>query len=355
MSAARKLTIAQVSPRRLDSRHEIAEYVGRTSSALAERGHRVLVAAPSDSRTALREGRRAIKAAVEDPRSLFREENSKLLAIGQSLPLPSGPRRRPPPIPLDVSRALEQLLEAAPFDIVHVHEPFAPSAGSAALRHSLSLNVATFHEPAERVLSTQVARMLVEMFFGRIDARTASNVATAEMLESFFPGRWEVVRAGADVAEPALDPPPPGRIRIVHAAEEERGALRLFLRALRRLPEELDWEGVVWFDGPTDPLARVSRRLRERLRVVRPVATASPRASSPAPTSSASPREGCGRRPGSPARRSPPERCRSSPTSSCTASWSATASAGCCSRSETRSPWRPSSSASAPTRSCAGS
>jgi hypothetical protein len=27
---------------------------------------------------------------------------------------------------------------------------------------------------------------------------------------------------------------------------------------------------VIWFDGPTDPLARVSRRLRERLRVVRP-------------------------------------------------------------------------------------
>ena len=119
-----------------------------------------------------------------------------MLAIGQSIPLPSGPRRRPPPIPLDVSRALEQLFEAVPFDIVHVHEPFAPSPGSAALRHSPSLNVATFHEPAERVLSTQVARMLVEMFFGRIDARTASNVATAEMLERFFPGPWEVIRAG---------------------------------------------------------------------------------------------------------------------------------------------------------------
>ena len=270
MSGEKKLAVAQVSPRRLGSRHEIEEYVSRTSAALAERGHRVLVAAPSDSRTAIRDGRRAIKAAAEDPRSLWREENPRLIAIGQNLPLPSGPRRRPPPIPLDVSRALEQLFEEVPFDVVHVHEPFAPSAGSAALRHSLSLNVATFHEPAERVLSTQVARTVVEMFFGRIDARTTSNVATAEMLERFFPGPWEVIRAGADVSERVLDPPPPGRIRIVHAAEEERGALRLLLRALRRLPEELDWEGVIWFDGPTDPLARVSRRLRERLRVVRP-------------------------------------------------------------------------------------
>ena len=270
MSGQQTLAVAQVSPRLLGSRHETDEYVTRTSDVLAERGHRVLIAAPSDSRTAIREGRRAIKAAADDPDSLWTGENPRVVAIGQSIPLPSGPRRRPSPIPLDVSKALEQLFERVPFDIVHVHEPFAPSPGSAALRHSHSLNVATFHEPAERVLSTQVARMLVEMFFGRIDARTASNVATAEMLEQFFPGPWEVIRAGADVAEPVLDPAPPGRIRIVHAAEEERGAMRLFLRALRRLPEELDWEGVIWFDGPTDPLARVSRRVRERLRVVRP-------------------------------------------------------------------------------------
>jgi glycosyltransferase involved in cell wall biosynthesis len=193
-----------------------------------------------------------------------------VLAVGQQIPLPSGPRRRPAPIPLDVSRSLEQLFEAVEFDIVHVHEPFAPSPGSAALRHSQALNVASFHEPAERVLSTQVARTLVEMFFGRIDARTASNQVTGDMLERHFPGPYEVIRPGADGAEPALDPPPEGRLRIVHVATEERGALRLFLRALRRLPQELDWEGVIWFDGPTDPMARVSKRLRERIRLVRP-------------------------------------------------------------------------------------
>ncbi len=46
--------------------------------------------------------------------------------------------------------------------------------------------------------------------------------------------------------------------------------MRLFLRSLRKLPEELDWEAVIWFDGPADPLATASRRLRERVRVVRP-------------------------------------------------------------------------------------
>ena len=264
------LAIAQVSPHPWGKRHEINEFVTRTSAELAARGHRVLIVAPSDSRQAIRESRRLMREAEGNPQVVWGGETPRVIAIGQSIPLPSGPRRRPAPLPVDVSGALERLLGAVPLDVVHVHEPFAPSTGSAALRHSMSLNVATFHEPVERVLSTQVARMLVEVFFGRIDARTASNEATGELLQRFFPGQYELIRPGATVAEPALEPPPEGRVRIAYCAEEERGALRLLLRALRKLPDDLDWEGVIWFDGPTDPLARVSRRLRERLRVVRP-------------------------------------------------------------------------------------
>jgi hypothetical protein len=264
------LAIAQVSPHPWGKRHQINEFVARTSAELTVRGHRVLVVAPSESRQAIRESRRLIREAEDDPAALWRDGNLRVLAIGQTIPLPSGPRRRPAPLPVDVSGALERLLGSVPLDLVHVHEPFAPSTGSAALRHSHSLNVATFHEPVERVLSTQVARMVVEVFFGRIDARTASNEATGELLQRFFPGHYELIRPGADAADPALEAPPPGRIRIAYCAEEERGALRLLLRALRKLPEDLDWEGVIWFDGPTDPLARVSRRLREHLTVVRP-------------------------------------------------------------------------------------
>jgi glycosyltransferase involved in cell wall biosynthesis len=267
---AESLSIAQVSPHPWERRHEINEFVARTSEELTSRGHRVLIVAPSESRKAIRESRRLIREARVKPDKVWSGQNPRVISIGQAIPLPSGPRRRPAPIPVDISGALERLLGAVELDLVHVHEPFAPSTGSAALRHSQSLNVATFHEPVERILSTQVARMLVEVFFGRIDERMASNEATGELLQRFFPGQYELVKPGADVAEPALEPAPAGRVRIVHCAEEERGALRLLLRALRKLPGDLDWEGVIWFDGPTDPLARVSRRLRERLRVVRP-------------------------------------------------------------------------------------
>jgi predicted metal-dependent phosphoesterase TrpH len=86
---------------------------------------------------------------------------------------------------------VKRLLKGRDLDVVHVHDPFAPSAPSAALRHSYSLNVATFHDPRERVLATQVARPFVEIFFGRIDARTVTRPETAELLEQFFPASYD--------------------------------------------------------------------------------------------------------------------------------------------------------------------
>ncbi len=60
--AAESLAIAQVCPHPWGSRHEINEFVGRISEELARRGHRVLIAPPSESRTAIRDSRQAIRA-----------------------------------------------------------------------------------------------------------------------------------------------------------------------------------------------------------------------------------------------------------------------------------------------------
>jgi hypothetical protein len=48
-------------------------------------------------------------------------------------------------------------------------------------------------------------------------------------------------------------------------ATEERAALRVFLRALRALPAELDWHATVWSDRPTAPPATLGRALRDRV------------------------------------------------------------------------------------------
>jgi len=134
------LSIAQVTPHRRGVANPVNEYVERVSAELRRRGHEVLVAGYGDR--------------------------------------------------------VRERLRSTSLDIVHVHEPFAPRVSSTALRNSYSLNVATFHAPQERVLSTQVARPLVEIFFGRLDARTVVSPATGRLLERYFPASYELVEPG---------------------------------------------------------------------------------------------------------------------------------------------------------------
>jgi predicted metal-dependent phosphoesterase TrpH/glycosyltransferase involved in cell wall biosynthesis len=263
------LTILQVTPHSWESRHEVNEFVRRGSEELSERGHRVLIAAPAATRRAARESRVAIEAAASRPSALLRSGSPRLLEVGGRVALPKGPRPRPAPVAIDASRSLETLLSQVPIDVVHVHEPFAPSLSSTALRQSNSLNVGSFHEPSERLLSTQVARPLVEIFFGRLDARTASSAETAELLDRYFPGPYELIRPGAD-AERRREHRAGRPLRILFCLEEERGALRFFLRALRRLPADLDWEATVLTQSPAETPLRIARPLRERIKLVGP-------------------------------------------------------------------------------------
>src|SRR6476659_454198 len=129
---AERFSIAQVSPYPWEQHHEVNVYVERLSDELCRRGHRVVVIAPSSMRELIREGRDTIAAVSKDPDSLFKQPGcAQLLAIGQSLPARRGGSVS---VPVDVSRAMEDLLQKADLDFVHVHEPFAPSAASAALR-----------------------------------------------------------------------------------------------------------------------------------------------------------------------------------------------------------------------------
>ena len=267
---AERFSIAQVTPYPWEQHHEVNRFVERVSDELCARGHRVVVVGPSETRDPVRQGRATVKALKQDPDALFAEPGcAATLAVGQSVALGSGRSSRPVAVPLDVSRTLEQLFERAELDLVHVHEPFGPSAASAALRHSQALNVGSFHSPSERVLSTQVARRLVERLFGRLDGRTASYETTRELVERFFPGSYRVIRPGADVVERAASPDD-GQIEIVLSAEEERGAIRLFLRALRRLPQDAPWRATVYSREPL-PSLPLSRALRERVRFAGPI------------------------------------------------------------------------------------
>ncbi len=176
--------------------------------------------------------------------------------------------KRQAPVSVDMGKRIEALLGQGRFDIVHVHDPFVPGFSSNALRNSFSLNVGTFHETEERPFATQFARPLLEIFFGRLDARTVSSRASAKLLNRYFPGSYEITHPGVDPAAPAQTGEPP--LRIAFSEREEPGALRLFLRALRRLPEELDWTASIYAEEPGEVQIRVAKAIRDRIKVIGP-------------------------------------------------------------------------------------
>ncbi len=261
--APERLAIAQVTPFAWEAANEVNEYVARVSDELAARGHRVLIVAPSESASLVRDSRRTLRS---HPEQLLDDADGKPVVLGVGEVLPFAPaRRRAASLPVDVARTIEESLTALSLDVVNVHEPFAPSASSAALRHSRALNVGSFHAPTERILSTQLTGPLSRLLFARMDARTASYAATRNLLQSYFGGEYTVITPGADVAP---ERPPAEIPEIVMIATEERAAVRTFLRALRSLPAEPGWHATVWYPRPTAPPATLTRLLRERVTFV---------------------------------------------------------------------------------------
>ena len=203
--AGTRFSIAHVTPHPWEEEEsEVNTYVRAVTSELSRRGHKVAILAPSRSQERVRASRRALRAARDSVAELFQagtQGEPNVLAVGEALAVPGGgsSRLRPPlSVPIDVARTVEELLGSVQLDFVHVHEPFAPSVSNAALRHSRSLNVASFHAPTERLLSTLLARRFVETFFGRLDARTASHPQTMQLMERYFPAEYLLLEGAGE-------------------------------------------------------------------------------------------------------------------------------------------------------------
>jgi len=268
---APRFSIAHVTPYPWEAQHEINTFVREAATELSSRGHRVIILAPSRSSAAVNDSRRALRDARREPERLLEGTDAgtpRVLSVGEVLDVSGAGRRRPPALPIDVARTVEDVLARVPLDFVHVHEPFAPSTSSSALRHSRSLNVGSFHAPTEHLLATQLARRFVELFLGRLDARTASFAATAELMNRHFPAEYRVILPGAEIAasdeRPAASDERP--VELLFIEQEERAAQRLLLRALRRLESTRPWQATVLSARGASSSTPLRAELRARVR-----------------------------------------------------------------------------------------
>ena len=124
-------------------------------------------------------------------------------------------------------RAVGKELRVFRPDVIHIHEPFAPSTSLWALLEASAPVVATFHSSAERSWVYDAAAPILRRLARKISVRIAVSQAALSFAQARIRGSFDVIANGVDVdrfahAEPAALPPGP-TLLFVGRLEERKG------------------------------------------------------------------------------------------------------------------------------------
>jgi len=242
------MRIALACPYAWDAPGGVQVHVGQLAGRLRDRGHRVLVVAPSH-------------AERPDPH---------VVSIGRTIRVPvNGSIAAVAPTPAAARRTRQALDDFGP-DVVHAHEPFVPSASMFAARWGAAPVVATFHAYADRSALLTAAAPALRGIWQRLAVRLAVSEAARDFVQRRFRGDVRVVPNGVDVdlfreADPA-DLPDGRPILFVNRLDPRKGfavMVEAFGLLSRAHSEALL---VVAGDGKErTAVARLPRALRERV------------------------------------------------------------------------------------------
>jgi len=186
--------------------------------SLSRRGHEVVVIAP---------GRVADPTigSVSTGRSFRYRVNGSVAPIA--------------PQPTAALRALAAIADHR-LDVLHLHEPMAPSITLAALVAHQAPLVGTFHAAGDHTPYPVFAPPL-RLLARRLDARVAVSDSARDLAATHMPGDYEVLFNGIDL-RPFDGPAPPRTTRptvLFLGRHDPRKGLGVLLRAARALPRDV--------------------------------------------------------------------------------------------------------------------
>lgn len=223
------MKITLVSPYAWTTPGGVNAHIGALARHLRARGHEVRILAPADG---------PVEAGV--------------IALGRTLGVPyNGAVARMAFGPRIAGRVRVALRRARP-DVIHVHEPFAPSAGMLAVIAARVPVVATFHAAADS-RTYRTARIPLGPLWRKIAVRIAVSAAARDTVESVFGPGARIVANGIDTERFLAVPPPEPDARTVlfMGRLEPRKGIDVLLEALPALRAEVPGVRVVIAgDGP---------------------------------------------------------------------------------------------------------
>jgi glycosyltransferase involved in cell wall biosynthesis len=240
------LRICFVTPHAWSVPHDTNEHVAGVGDALRERGHTVVVLAPSSRSADLLAGRRSLQTG----------ELEGIVAVSRAVPVSP---RAAVGIPVGVRANVATALRGGGFDIVHGFDPAVPGLSYVALLEAKTSTVATFVDP-ER-LGFPPRRNQRDRLLARIDRLLATGDDVAERAAARFPGAYTVVSPGVDLERFA----PAARkanVIVVETAARNLPVVRAALRALRDIS---GWEAILLRTAPLAARPSIPLGLRDRV------------------------------------------------------------------------------------------
>lgn len=214
------MRIGIVCPYSWDIPGGVQAHVRDLAETLIAMGHRVSVLAPADEDTPLQ---------------------PYVVAAGRAVPVRyNGSVARLQFGPVSAARVRRWLREGE-FDVLHVHEPIAPSLSLLAIMQARGPIVATFHTSTSRSRSLVAAQSLLQPFLERISGRIAVSAAARQVQVEHLGGDAVEIPNGVAVAHYAHATALPGfprdggTVGFVGRYDEPRKGMAVLLDALARL------------------------------------------------------------------------------------------------------------------------
>jgi phosphatidyl-myo-inositol alpha-mannosyltransferase len=229
------MRVGLVCPYSWDVPGGVQAHVRDLAEALIRMGHEVSVLSPADS--------------DED---LDAERPPYVVPAGRTVPIPyNGSVARLQFGPVSAARVRRWLREGR-FDVLHIHEPVAPSVSLLACMLARGPIVATFHTSNPRSRSLAAAHGVLQPFLEKIQGRIAVSAAARQVQVEHLGGDAVEIPNGVEVAHFAnagLLPGYPregGTVGFVGRYDEPRKGMSVLVDALARIaPDRPDLRLVV--------------------------------------------------------------------------------------------------------------
>ncbi|NKS81616.1 glycosyltransferase [Rhodococcus hoagii] len=254
------MKIGMVCPYSFDVPGGVQAHVVELAQVLIERGHKVSVLAPASEGTELPDF---------------------VVSAGRAVAIPyNGSVARLTFGPISYARVRRWIADND-FDVLHIHEPNAPSLSMLAMKIAEGPIVATFHTSTTKSLVLSTFQSVLQPYLEKISGR----IAVSELAR-----RWQVESLGSDAVEipngvdvpafanaaPLPGYPRPGRtVLFLGRYDEPRKGMAVLLGALPTLVEKYpDLEILVVGRGDEEKLRKEAGRFAGHLRLLGQVSDA---------------------------------------------------------------------------------